>query len=147
MVFEKWEGFVRVGEAFQAKPLFDVDNPITAIDPSDLSAYHPTCQFRPVDEGCSVSGDLWNGNKRSVIHPGQQVQNAGPEEFYTSPLGDPVEAGSPHAIRQFVTRQGWDTRQCCGNEVVFRIQSFSDGVYIANPREPAGMVEFDVRNP
>jgi hypothetical protein len=70
------------------------------------------------------------------------VHNPGPETFYTDPTGRPAREADPGAIRQYVTRQGWDTRQCCGNQVVFRIQSYSGGVYIADPHEPPGMAEF-----
>lgn len=150
IVYEKWDGFIQVGGVFEAKPLFDVDNPATAVDLTDLSTVRRTCEFRPIDEGCLVSEQLWSGNVRSVMHPGQWVHNDGPEIIYTDPYGS-IEASSsivgeynPNVIRQFVTRAGWDTRQCCEDQVVFRLQSFSGGVFIADPQEPAGMVEFEV---
>jgi hypothetical protein len=77
------------------------------------------------------------------MHPGQWVTNSGPESFYTNGYGDTVSASDPGAIAQYVTQKGWDTRNCCGPEVVFRIQTYSRGVYIADPPEGAGSAEFD----
>jgi hypothetical protein len=81
-----------------------------------------------------------------VIHPGQYVNNnSGSPDIYTDAYGNLVDAGTPGAIRQYIsTNSAWDTRQCCGNEVVFRIQTYSNGVYIANPSEPAGSAGFGV---
>jgi hypothetical protein len=72
------------------------------------------------------------------------VKNDGQESFYTDPTGMFTQEEDPRAIRQYVTRQSWDTRQCCGNSVVFRIQSFSGGVYIADPGEPPSSAVFSV---
>lgn len=142
--FEKWGARVRVGEVFEAGPLFEVDNPITAVDLQDLERIHSPCEFRPVDEGCtSSSGSYWRGTRRTVFHPGQRVDNHGPAEFFSDAYGNSLRPGQPGAIRQYVTPIAWDTRQCCGPEVVFRLQTFSQGLYVAPPVEPPGSAEFD----
>ncbi len=136
LFFEGWDGMVTVGEVFKAKPYFEVRNPISAIDLQNPERFYPTCQFRPIDQSCAVSGNHWSGTIRSVMHPGQWVHNEGPEFFPTDPTGLPVGKNDPRAIWQFVARQSWDTRSPNEEEVIFRIQSYSGGVYIANPREP-----------
>jgi hypothetical protein len=141
--YEAWDASVNVGGVFRATPYFEVDNPATAVDPADPQAVYPMCQFRSGAESCSGSG-FWIGNRRGVLRPGQRVNNPREEIFHTDAYGRVVEESAPGAIRQFVTNQGWDTRQCCGAEVVFRIQTYSNGVFIAAPPEPAGSVEFAI---
>lgn len=146
--YENWSSWVHAGDVFAANPNFDVDNPITAVDVNHLNEVHPTCEFNPHDLGgyeepCVPNGDMWLGNRRGVINPDQYVQNNGPEEFFTDAIGEPVEAGTKGAIQQYVTNQGWDNRKCCeywGN--FFRIQTFSEGVYMAKPRELPDSAEF-----
>jgi hypothetical protein len=140
--FESWSGVVDVAGVFWAGPVFDVDNPITAIDPDALASFRPICEFRPAAEGCAATAPYWSGNRRGIRHPGQLVRNQAGEYFYTDPYGNQNEQGDEEGILQFVTNDGWDSRQCCGPEVVFRIQTFSGGVYIAAPPEPAGSAEF-----
>lgn len=143
--YEYWVGMVEVGGVFEASPLFEIDNPVTAVDPNDLEKTVPLCSLRPLDEGCATS--LWSGNRRGVLRPGQKAKNEGPESFYTDAFGKRVEEGEPGAIRQFVTGEKWDSRQCCGAEVVFRIQTYSAGTYIPAPHEPAGSTEFWILAP
>jgi hypothetical protein len=137
--YEYWVGRARVGDVFEVRPMFEIDNPVTAVDPVDLDKVLPLCSFRPSDEGCESS--FWNGTRRGIFRPGQKVNNPGPETFYTDAFGNRVdeEAG---AIRQFIVRDKWDSWRCCGPEVVFRIQTFSGGTYIPAPPEPAGSTEF-----
>jgi hypothetical protein len=141
--YEAWTASVNIGGAFRAAPYFDVDNPITAVDPEDMNAENLMCQYRSGAESCTGASP-WSGNRRGVLRPGQLVRNSGSEIFYTDPFGHRVDNQELGAVRQFVTSQGWDTRQCCGPEVVFRIQTYSGGVYIAAPPEPSGSVEFGV---
>ena len=140
--YEAWSTSIDVAGVFKATPYFEIDNPITAINPNNRSQVVPTCLLRRSKDECRSSATFWSGNRRGVLRPGQNVNNAGDELFYTDPYGRPVEAGETGSIRQFVTHQSWDTRNCCGAEVVFRIQTYSGGVYIAAPREPAGSAEF-----
>lgn len=144
--YESWGAAVSVAGVFEASPLFDVENPITAVDPADLHAVHPTCAFRPLDERCDPPGEIgalpWNGSRRGVVHPGQYVHNAESEQFLTDAYGMPVDPQMPGAIPQFITNRGWDNRDCCGEDVVFQVQTWSDGIYIPSPEEPSGSAEF-----
>jgi hypothetical protein len=141
--YEAWTASVNVGGVFRAAPYFEVDNPVSAVDPADPDSFLPMCTFRSGAESCA-GGGLWNGSRRGILRPGQWVSNPGPEIFTTDAYGKPAPEGGPGTIQQFVTLEGWDSRQCCGAEVVFRIQTYSGGVYIAAPPEPAGSVEFAV---
>jgi hypothetical protein len=145
--YESWSTTIDVAGVFKADPYFEVDNPITAVDPARLDQVRYLCEFRRPDEGCAGTGGYWNGSRRGVLRPGQWVDNPRSEHFYTDPYGRLVSLSNPVAVPQFVTNQGWDTRQCCGAEVVFRIQTFSGGVYIAAPPEPAGLAEFGYWQP
>lgn len=144
-VYEQWNGRVRIGTFFEALPNFDIDNATTAVNLAKLDDIRFMCEFHNRDEDCSSANTRWTGNKRGVIHPGQFVKNTtGSPEIYTDAYGTIVGHDSPGAIRQYITTSGWDTRQCCGNEVVFKIQTYSNGIYIANPLEVAGSAEFGV---
>jgi hypothetical protein len=140
--YESWSTSINIAGLFRASPYFDVDNPITAVDTAAPNQVRYLCEFRRPDEGCGGPAAYWSGSRRGVLRPGQLVGNPGPEVFFTDPYGKLVSEHEPGAVRQFVTNQGWDTRECCGPEVVFRIQTFSGGVYIAAPPEPAGLAEF-----
>jgi hypothetical protein len=144
--YESWSAAVSVAGVFEASPLFDVENPITAVDPADFHAVHPTCAFRPLDERCEPPGSIgvlpWNGSRRGVVHPGQYVSNQSSQQFVTDAYGMPVDAQAPGAVTQFITLNGWDTRDCCGEDVVFQIQTWSDGLYVPSPEEPSGSAEF-----
>jgi hypothetical protein len=142
--YEYWSTRIDVAGVFKASPVFEIDNPQTAIDPDDFSTVIPICVYRSGGEACVGDRNPWVGNRRGILRPGQNVDNPGMEFFFTDPFGQPVTADEPGAILQYVTQNGWNTRNCCGPEVVFRIQTFSGGVYIAAPKEPAGSVEFSV---
>jgi hypothetical protein len=147
--YETWTADIDIGGYFQATPLFDIDNPTTVINPANLEETRFMCEFRSPREDCTGPNTQWTGNKRGVIRPGQLVRNtSGSPWVYTDVYGNVVSgehAEHQHGvIRQYISTQGWDTRQCCGNQVVFRIQSYSNGVYIANPSEQAGSAEFGV---
>ncbi len=141
--YETWIGTINVGDVFKATPSFDVENPITFINIQDPEQRILTCSLYSPSLSC-LQGDPqeWLGTFRSILHPGQIVDNPGPEIFLTDGYGKLVDQGTPGALPQFVTNHGWDTRNCCGNEVVFRIQTFSEGIFIANPLEPS--TEFSV---
>lgn len=144
--YESWVAAVNIAGVFEASPLLDVQNPVTAVDPHNISAQYPVCQFRSDDDRCDPP-DLpgaapWRGTIRGVVHPGQYVHNTGEEILFTDAFGAPVDQGAPGAILQFLTSAGWDTRDCCGAEVVFYIQTWSDGLYIPAPQEQAGSAEF-----
>jgi hypothetical protein len=144
--YEYWIGAAEVGGVFKVTPMFEVDNPVTTIDPEDLEKVLPLCRYRPSDDGCATS--FWSGNRRGVLRPGQKVKNqGGAEVFYTDAYGKRVEDGALGAIRQFVIGEDWNTWQCCGAEVVFRIQTYSAGTYIPAPPEPAGSTEFWILAP
>lgn len=149
-VYETWTAAVNIGGIFEATPKFDIDNATTVVNLNTLDELRFMCEFdtavsHPNQEDCTTAQTRWTGNKRGVIHPGQYVQNnTGTAEIYTDVMGMRVDPGTPGAIRQFITTEGWDTRDCCGNDVVFRIQSYSNGVYIANPGEEAGSAQFGV---
>jgi hypothetical protein len=139
--YEYWIGTADVGVVFKAAPMFEVDNPITAVDPDDLEKVVPICSYRPSDEGCATS--FWSGSRRGILRPGQTVNNLeGVEVFYTDAFGKRVEEGEPAAIRQFVVSEKWNSWQCCGADVVFRIQTYSPA-----PPEPAGSTEFWILSP
>jgi hypothetical protein len=141
--YEIWSADVNVAGLFAANPSFDIDNPTTVINPADLTQVRYMCEFRSPNEDCTSPNTQWASTKRGVIHPGQYVASrSGGTEVWTDAHGHPAAAGAPGAIRQYITTNGWDNRICCGNEVVFRIQSYSNGVYIANPGEQAGSAEF-----
>lgn len=144
--YESWTAGVNVGGVFEAAPVLDIQNPISVVDPADMRAVHPTCRYRPEDERCAPPGSLgqppWRGNRRGVIHPGQFVHNTGEEMFSTDAYGNPAEPGTAGAILQFVTARGWDSRNCCGEQVVFYLQTWSDGLFVPSPTEPAGSAEF-----
>lgn len=143
--YESWTAAAAIPGIFEAGPLFGVDNPITAVDVENMPEVIPTCEFRRGELGCSSSP--WMGGRREILHPGQFVHNSGPVQFYTDAYGDPSGQGTAGAILQFVTKNGWDIRQCCGPQVVFRIQTYSKGVFIAAPSEPAGSAEFGYEVP
>jgi hypothetical protein len=139
--YEHWVGAAEVGGVFKVAPLFEVDNPVTAVDLDDLEKILPMCALRPAEGGCASS--FWSGSRRGVLRPGQRVKNLGGEEvFYTDAFGKRVDEESPGAIPQYVIGENWDSWQCCGAEVVFRIQTYSAGTYIPAPPEPAGSTEF-----
>jgi hypothetical protein len=140
--YESWETDINVADVFEATPMFDIDNPTTVVNLANLQEIRYMCEFRSPNEDCTSPNTQWAGTKRGVIHPGQYVHNNGETIFYTNAYGQVVAQDAPGAIRQFVTKNGWDTRNCCGNEVVFRIQSYSNGIYIVNPSEQAGSAEF-----
>ncbi|MGE5224945.1 MAG: hypothetical protein ACM3PY_21120 [Omnitrophica WOR_2 bacterium] len=146
--YENWAAWVHAGDVFGANPIFDIDNPITAVDVNHLSEVLRTCEFGPHDfagyeEPCVQNGDMWLGNRRGIVNPGQDVHNNGSEYFFTDAFGDPVSAGIQGAIQQYVTSQGWNNRICCGYRGInFHIQTFSEGVYIAKPKEEPGSAEF-----
>ncbi len=139
--YEYWMGAVSIPDIFEAAPLFGVDNPITAVNVQNFSEVELTCSFRLQEGGCSRS-DPWKGNRREILHPGQLVQNHGAQQFYTDAYGNPASQASPDTLEQYVTSSGWDTRQCCGPQVVFRIQTYSNGIFLADPSEEPGSAEF-----
>ncbi|MCG8347506.1 MAG: hypothetical protein MI924_06965, partial [Chloroflexales bacterium] len=144
--YETWTAAIDIGGLFIATPKFDIDNATTIVNLNNLEELRFMCEFRSPEEDCTSANTQWSGNKRGVIHPGQYVNNnSGSPDIYTDAYGNLVDAGTPGAVRQYIsTNNAWDTRQCCGNEIVFRIQTYSNGVYIANPGEPAGSADFGV---
>jgi hypothetical protein len=143
--YEYWVSRAVVGGVFVGTPVFEVDNPVTAVDPDNLEKVLPICSYRPSDEGCATS--FWSGSRRGILRPGQRVNNNHEEVFFTNAYGKRVDEGEPGAIRQFVTGEKWDSWECCGAEVVFRIQTYSAGTYIPAPPEPAGSTEFWILAP
>lgn len=134
--YETWDALIQIGTLFEANPTFDIDNATTVVNPLDLAQTRFMCEFRSPNEDCTSPETQWAGSKRGVIHPGQLVRNnTGNPYVWTDPMGRVVPAGTAGAIRQYISTQGWDTRNCCGNQVVFKNQSFSGGVYIADPIE------------
>ncbi|NJN19251.1 MAG: hypothetical protein HC822_24870 [Oscillochloris sp.] len=147
--YETWTAAIDIGGYFQATPAFDIDNATTIINRANLEDLRFMCEIRSPEQDCRSADTQWTGNKRGVIRPGQFVNNtSGSPWVFTDVFGNPVDPNSGEhmhgVIRQYISTSGWDTRQCCGNEVVFRIQTYSNGLYIANPTEEAGSTEFGV---
>lgn len=143
--YEIWDALVKVGDMFEATPRFDIDNPSTILSMVDLNQVRYMCEVRTPNEDCRTSASQWTGDKRGVIRPGQLVQNkTGQTELYTDPKGKLVSRDAPNAIRQFITTKGWDSRNCCGNQVVFKVQPDSNGIYLADPKE--GSFPFSLGN-
>ncbi len=141
-VYENWQGIVNVANVFKAMPNFDIDNASTVINPNNPNEVRYMCEFRSPNENCaSFYGTQWSGNKRGVLHPQQQVNNPGPEEFYTDAYGKAVAAGTPGAIKQFVTKQGWSQTLCNCTADVFRLPKNSGGLYVS-PDPGAGNDSF-----
>ncbi len=140
--YEYWTAWVDIAGVFTAAPTFDVDNPITTIVQDHLNEVHSTCEFQPRDGVCARNGYPFIGSKRGVLHPGQYVHNDGAQLIYTDPYGKLAAQSAPEALPQWITNQGWDTSHCCTGEDVFQIQTFSRGLYIADPQEPPGSAEF-----
>lgn len=140
---ESWTASININDVFKARPSFEVYNPITAFDPVDPQAIYLMCGYYDLEIGCK-KGDPWpwKGNQRGIIYPGQSVNNSNLETFFTDPYGQQVEPGVAGAIQQFVTRQGWDTSENRTKDAVFRIQIYSEGVFIAAPIGPKDFAEF-----
>lgn len=145
--YELWDAVVKIGNGsntlFEAFPRFDVDNATTIINLANLDEVRYMCEVRTPNEDCTSSKTQWTGNKRGVVHPGQFVGNTtGKADVYTDFFGKVVAAGTPGAIKQYLTTAGWDDQECCGNKVVFRTQPTSNGLYIVDA--PLGSFEFGV---
>jgi Cohesin domain/Dockerin type I domain len=139
--YESWNGVTNVANVFTADTLFDVDNPSTVIDPNNPTSIRYMCEFRSPNENCaSFYGTQWSGNKRGV-KAFEKVNNSGPVEFYTDPYGSPTTAGTPGAIKQYVTNQSFKYSYCACAYDVFRLRSNSGGIYIT-PDGGAGLDQF-----
>ncbi len=122
--YETWTPIVNVNNVFKFMATFDIDNPSTVADPNDPNVTHFMCEYRNQNEDCaSFYGTRWSGNKRNIIAPQYDVTNRGSAEFYTDAYGKAVAQGTPGAIKQYVTNNGWSQRPCYCNNDVFRPQN------------------------
>ena len=94
------------------------------------------------DLDCTSQETAWSGNKRGILHPGQNVKNAGgPEQIWTTVRGEVLDGPQPGAVLQYIKAETWSTWVCCGPEAGFRISQGTEGLLVT-PDPGAGYDEW-----
>ncbi len=139
-VYESWNPDINVGGYFRATPNFDIDNATTRINPAD-----PTGTYANT-AACGGNDPFgWDsyckGDKRSMAHPRWVLNNTGASStFYTDAYGNLMDGAGAGRIEQFVKRGAFvdESSECCGNTVVYVMQTPSKGGFFVNQSRATG---------
>jgi hypothetical protein len=139
-VYESWNPDIRIGGYFKATPNFDVDNATTRFNVADPAGTYANTAACGSEDSFGWKSSC-KGDKRSMAHPRWILNNTGTSStFYTDAFGNLADGPGDGRIEQFV-RKGTrldESAECCGNGVVYIMQSPAKGGFFINQSQSTG---------